>query len=89
VFFFEKAKFKYSYALHKGMWGGVNLQLHLFLTLTLDGGEWSASRLGRFKPLTKSPVPSGRVENSGYFCKEGISSHYTNWAIQAQFFFKL
>jgi hypothetical protein len=27
---------------------GVEVYLHLFLTLALDGGEWSASRYGRF-----------------------------------------
>jgi hypothetical protein len=26
-----------------------------FLTLALDGGEWSASRLGRFTPQKKAP----------------------------------
>jgi len=25
------------------MYGGVEIQLHAFLTLALDGGEWSAS----------------------------------------------
>jgi hypothetical protein len=29
-------------------YGGVEMQLHAFLTLVLDGGEWSASRPGRF-----------------------------------------
>jgi hypothetical protein len=28
--------------------GRVEVQLHAFLTLTLDGGEWSASRPDRF-----------------------------------------
>jgi hypothetical protein len=27
---------------------GVEVQFHAFLTSALDGGEWSASRLGRF-----------------------------------------
>jgi hypothetical protein len=27
----------------------------LFLTSTLDGGEWSASRLGRFTPGEEAP----------------------------------
>jgi len=30
--------------------GGVEVYLHTFLTSTLDGGDWSASRLGRFYP---------------------------------------
>jgi hypothetical protein len=29
---------------------GVDIQIHVFLTSTLDGGEWSASRLSRFTP---------------------------------------
>jgi hypothetical protein len=29
---------------------GVKVQIHLFLTLALTGGEWSASRPGRFTP---------------------------------------
>jgi len=30
--------------------GGVEVQLHAFLTSELDGGEWSASRSERFTP---------------------------------------
>jgi hypothetical protein len=26
----------------------MEVYVHLFITLTLDGGEWSVSRLGRF-----------------------------------------
>jgi hypothetical protein len=33
----------------KTYWG-VRVYLHAFLTLALDGGEWSASRHGRFTP---------------------------------------
>jgi hypothetical protein len=29
-------------------YGGVDVQNHIFLTSALDGGEWSASRPGRF-----------------------------------------
>jgi len=32
------------------MYKGVEVYLHAFLTLVLDGGEWSASRPGRFPP---------------------------------------
>jgi hypothetical protein len=31
-------------------YGGVEVQLHIFLILVLDGGEWSASHFGRFIP---------------------------------------
>jgi hypothetical protein len=30
--------------------GGVDLWIHVFLTLALVGGEWSASRPDRFNP---------------------------------------
>jgi hypothetical protein len=31
-------------------YGGVDIYILIFLTLTLVGGEWSASRPGRFTP---------------------------------------
>jgi hypothetical protein len=31
-------------------YGGVDVETHIFLTLALAGGEWSASRPGRFTP---------------------------------------
>jgi hypothetical protein len=33
--------------------GGMEVYLHHFLTSALDGGEWSASRPGRFTPGTQ------------------------------------
>jgi hypothetical protein len=33
-------------------YGGVDVQIHIFLTSTLVGGEWSASRPRRFTPGT-------------------------------------
>jgi hypothetical protein len=36
-------------------YGGVDVQTHVFLTLALVGGEWSASRPGRFKPREEVP----------------------------------
>jgi hypothetical protein len=42
---------KYRYM---GTYGGVKIYLHVFLTSALDGGEWSASRPGRFTPGGKS-----------------------------------
>jgi hypothetical protein len=38
-------------------YGGVDVQIHIFLTSTLAGGVWSASRPGRFTlryPLDRS-----------------------------------
>jgi hypothetical protein len=37
----------------KTYWG-VEVELHAFLTAALDGGEWSASRSGRFTPREKA-----------------------------------
>jgi len=34
---------------------GVEVELHAFLVATLDGGEWSALRLGHFTPKVKAP----------------------------------
>jgi hypothetical protein len=36
-------------------YGGVDLQIHIFLTSALAGDEWSASRPGRFTPRGKGP----------------------------------
>jgi hypothetical protein len=36
-------------------YGGVDVYIHIFLTSALAGGEWSASRLGRFTPGERSP----------------------------------
>jgi hypothetical protein len=38
----------------EGVWG-VDGLIHIFLTSALDGGEWSASRLGRFTPGETAP----------------------------------
>jgi hypothetical protein len=42
----------------------VEVQLHAFLTLALDGGEWSASCPGCFTPGKESLVPTGYKEQS-------------------------
>jgi hypothetical protein len=34
-------------------YGGVDVSIHIFLTLALAGGEWLASRPGRFTPREK------------------------------------
>jgi hypothetical protein len=34
------------------VYGGLDVWTHLFLTSALAGGEWLASRLGRFTPGT-------------------------------------
>jgi hypothetical protein len=41
------------------MYGGVNVEIHVFLTSALAGGEWSASSPGRLTPWKEFPVPTG------------------------------
>jgi hypothetical protein len=36
-------------------YGGVDVYIHIFLTSALFGGEWSASRPGRFTPREGGP----------------------------------
>jgi hypothetical protein len=36
-------------------YGGVDVQIHIFLTSVLVGGEWTASRPGRFTPEERAP----------------------------------
>jgi len=36
-------------------WGGNGVQLHTFLTLVLDGGEWSASCPGLYTSGERAP----------------------------------
>jgi hypothetical protein len=42
----------------KAYWG-VEVYLEAFLTLALDGGEWSASHPGRFTPRERAPGTHG------------------------------
>jgi hypothetical protein len=38
------------------MYGGVDVQSHLFLFSSLDGSEWYVSRPARFTPVEEAPV---------------------------------
>jgi hypothetical protein len=40
-------------------YGGVEVQLHVLLTSGLEGGEWSASRLGHFTHKEITLLPTG------------------------------
>jgi len=44
------------------MYWGVVVQLHTFLTLAPDGGEWSASCLSCFTPGTKWVGPTASLD---------------------------
>jgi hypothetical protein len=46
----------YTTTRHEGAWGERWCSSYSFLTLALDGGEWSASRPGRALPLGKGPL---------------------------------
>jgi hypothetical protein len=39
----------------KAYWGSGGIAPLIFLTSALDGGEWSASRTGRFTPRERAP----------------------------------
>jgi hypothetical protein len=71
-------------------YGGVDVQLNIFLTSALAGGEWSASLPGRFIPGENLPVPIGgpqsrsglRVDsNSDLSVFQPIANCCTDYAI--------
>jgi hypothetical protein len=37
-------------------YGGVDIEIHMFLTSALFGGEWTASHPGYFTPEEGSPI---------------------------------
>jgi len=47
----------------KACWG-AEVQLHAFLTSTLDRGEWSASHLGRFTPRERDNNDNNNNNNN-------------------------
>jgi hypothetical protein len=49
--------------------GGLDVYVHVFLTSALFGGEWSASRPGRFSPEERSPGTHwiGDTQKQGYW----------------------
>jgi hypothetical protein len=40
-------------------YGGMDIEIHIFLSSALAGGQWSDSRLFRFTPGKEPPVPIG------------------------------
>jgi hypothetical protein len=51
----------YQALCHEDIWGSGDIA-RPFLTLALDGDEWSASRTGRFIPGKDPPAPNGDPE---------------------------
>jgi hypothetical protein len=47
-----------------GTGGGLEVQLHSFLTSALDGGEWSMPRPSRITPTKESQAPI--VQEAGW-----------------------
>jgi hypothetical protein len=80
-------------------YGGVDVQIHIFLTSALVRGEWSASRPGRFTPEERAPgthwiggwvnprAGLDDVEKWKFLTLPGLvqpaTRRYTDWAIPA------
>jgi hypothetical protein len=60
-----------KYHATKTNWG-VHVQLHAFLSLALDRGEWSASHSGRFTPRRK-------IVTIAYEAEKAPKSVWTMW----------
>jgi hypothetical protein len=45
----------------KTYWVSWGVSPRIFDLSAVDGGEWSASRLGRFTPKERAPAPLGRM----------------------------
>jgi hypothetical protein len=52
---FERAKTVFTSEASATVFGGVDVQIHVFLTSALVGGECSTSRPGRFTPGERAP----------------------------------
>jgi hypothetical protein len=63
---------------HAMTYGGVELQLHAFLTSALDGDERSASRFSRFNPGEIVPGIHSDRRLSGYQSRSGSESEEKN-----------
>jgi hypothetical protein len=50
--------------------GGVEVNLHAFLTSVLDGGEWSTSHTGHSTPRERSP--GNRWIGGSVSCRAGL-----------------
>jgi hypothetical protein len=48
---------------------GVEVQLHVYLTSALDGGEWSPSRSNRIYLKGNNPFPVGVGQEAGWIQK--------------------
>ena len=51
----RSVKIKLSLSTPRRQIGGAEVERHSFLTWTLDGGEWTTTRPGRFIPQVNNP----------------------------------
>jgi hypothetical protein len=61
----KKKKYSCPATCHGGTWGERRYSCYSYLTLALDGGEWSASRPGRALPPGKGS-PVSIVQKAGW-----------------------
>lgn len=67
----KRLKKKFSLSMSWKHVGGVEVQLHLLLTLTLDGGGWLISHRGRLTAGKKTPVP---IEEKAKWAPEPVGT---------------
>jgi hypothetical protein len=78
-------------------YGGVDVQIHIFLIFALVGGEWSALRPSRFTPgesashmhciggLVSPKVGLDHMENCDPSVVHLVASWYTDYAIPVSY----
>jgi hypothetical protein len=77
----------------------VEVQLHAFLTSSLDEGDWTSSRYGHLLPVkgpsvvlhmtlsgpqsTEKSLPIPEIQSCFFNSPVGSPAHYTDWAFVA------
>jgi hypothetical protein len=64
--------------------GGVDVYVHIFLTSALAGGEWSASRSGRYTPGERTPGTLSKNNIYKIYLKLYMPVHIKNIYIKSQ-----
>jgi hypothetical protein len=68
----RKSKQSSPATYHGGAWGERRYSSYSFLTSALNGGEWSASRPGRFSPGKGPQIPI--VQGAGWASEAGLDT---------------